>query len=202
MTIDFEKIPARERYRWMVASIVPRPIAFVSSISPNGITNLAPFSFFNGVCSDPPVITIAVTHHRGHEKDTLRNIEATKEFVVNIVGEDIAEKMVQCSGEYPYETSEFEIAGFTPVPSDRVAPPRVAECHIAMECTLLQVVRVGDPATGVVLGKIELLHADDEILTDGTPDPEKLRPFARLGADLYSSLGELRRIPRPVVPKS
>lgn len=199
VSLDFRELPARERYRWMVASIVPRPIAFVSSISPNGITNLAPFSYFNGVSSDPPVITISVTWRRGPTKDTAVNIEATGEFVVNIVTRTILEPMNLCSGDYPYETSEFDISGLTAVASSIVKPPRVAESPISMECRLLQIVKVGDPATSIILGEVVMLHADEQILTEGLPDPRKLDPVARLGGTLYSTVGEIIDLPRPVV---
>lgn len=199
LTHDFSRLPARDRHRWMVSSIIPRPIAFVSTISPNGVTNLAPFSYFNGVSSDPPVVTIAVTWRRSGEKDTLRNIEATGELVINIVTENIAAQMNTTSGDYPYEVSEFELAGLTPLPSQLVKPPRVAESPVHFECRLLQVVRVGEPATAIVLAEIVLVHADESVLTNGAPDPHKLQPVARLGGNLYSTLGDLFEMERPKV---
>lgn len=200
MIIEFETLRHRDRYAWMIASIVPRPIAFVSTISSDGIVNLAPFSYFNGVSASPPIVSIAIGSKRGGVlKDTLRNIESTNELVVNIVTESMAEAMVKCSGEWPSDVNEFDISGLTPLPSIRVRPPRVAESPLSMECRLVQIVRVGEPSTAIVLAEVQLMHADESVLTNGLPDPEKLRPLARLGGDLYASLGEFRSIPRPVI---
>lgn len=200
MIIDFRTVSARDRYAWMIGSIVPRPIAFVSTVNVAGITNLAPFSYFNGVSSEPPVLSVAVgTLRGGVAKDTTLNIEATGEFVVNVVHEEIAEQMVLCSGEYAPEESEFAQSGLTPVPSTLVRPPRVAECHIAFECRLLQTVKVGTPATSLFLGEVLMIHCDDEVLTDGFPDAAKLKPLARLGGNNYAGIGPLRDIPRPKI---
>jgi flavin reductase (DIM6/NTAB) family NADH-FMN oxidoreductase RutF len=134
----------RDIYKMMVGAIVPRPIAFVSTISREGVLNLAPFSFFTAVSANPPVVCFApmIRGGDGSRKDTLNNVEATKEFVVSIVSEDFAAKMNVCSGEYPPEVDEFELSGLTPVPSDCVRPPRVAVSRINMECRLVQVVHV------------------------------------------------------------
>ncbi len=200
MIIDFRTLPPRDRYRWMIASVVPRPIAFVSTISNEGQTNLAPFSYFNGVSSDPPVVSIAIgTKAGGVVKDTLRNIEQNGELVINIVSEEIAEPMVLCSGEWPSEQSEFDLSGLTAVPSQLVKPPRVGESPLSLECRLLQVVKVGEPATSLVLASVLMLHVDDEMLVDGLPDPARLRPLARLGGNSYARLGELFEISRPRV---
>src|SRR6185437_11732531 len=123
--IDPGSVPPQQVYKLMIGSIVPRPIAFVSTVSAEGVRNLAPFSFFNGVCGEPPVISVAI-QQREPRKDTYLNIQSTREFVVNIVTEAIAERMNLCSGEYPRGTDEFEVSGLTPVASDLVKPPRVA----------------------------------------------------------------------------
>lgn len=197
-TLDFNSLPARERYKWLISSIVPRPIAFVSTVSPAGIHNLAPFSYFNGVSSRPPIVSIAIGVKRdGTPKDTLRNIEATGELVINVVTEAIATPMVLTSGEYPYEESEFEISGLTALASTAVKPPRVKECPIQLECRLEQVIRVGDDPIGLVLARVELMHVDDGVLTAGTVDPLKLKPLSRLGGNLYAALGELMELARP-----
>src|SRR5215470_13794638 len=132
----------RDIYKLMVGVIVPRPIAFVSTISADGIRNLAPFSFFTGISANPPVICFSpmIRGSDGARKDTLRNIEVTKEFVVNVVSEGFAEKMNICSAEFPPEVDEFEMSGLTPVPSDLVKPPRVKESCINLECRLVQIV--------------------------------------------------------------
>ena len=126
MIIDPNSIPASLAYRLLTRAVIPRPIGFISSISAGGVANLAPFSFFNAVCGEPPMIMFC-TSNRRPPKDTLANVTATREFVANIVSEEIAEQMNLTSGDYPPDVSEFDVAGLTPVPSDLVRPPRVAQ---------------------------------------------------------------------------
>lgn len=200
MIIDLGPLPTRERYAWMTATVLPRPIAFVSTVSPDGVVNLAPFSYFNGVSSTPPVLSVAIGPKRGGvPKDTIRNIEATGELVINVVPRAIAELMVKTSGDYAPDVSEFDVSGLTRVPSQLVRPPRVGECPIAFECRCLQVVKVGAPdmATSLVLAEVVLLHVADDVLTDGRVDPHKVDPVARLGASLYATLGDVWEIARP-----
>ena len=142
ISINTKEIPFQDRYKLLIGSIVPRPIGFISTISPNGIYNLAPFSFFNGVCSEPMTVLFCpvIRGTDGQEKDTLKNIKAIKEFVVNIVSEEIAEKMNQCSAEYPYGVDEFKESSLTPASPTVVKPPLVKEAKIITECTLLQLV--------------------------------------------------------------
>jgi flavin reductase (DIM6/NTAB) family NADH-FMN oxidoreductase RutF len=200
LILKLEELSPRDRYAWMIGTIIPRPIAFVSSVDGQGRPNLAPFSYFNGVSSDPPVLSVAVgTLRGGVPKDTTLNIEATGEFVVNVVSEAIGEQMVMTSGEYEPGESEFAISGLTPVASTVVRPPRVLESPVAFECRLLQIVKVGSPATSLILGEVVLMHVADEVITDGRPDPLKIQPLARLGGDWYAGLGEMRAIPRPKV---
>jgi flavin reductase (DIM6/NTAB) family NADH-FMN oxidoreductase RutF len=176
-------------YKLMVGAIVPRPIAFVSTVNAEGVPNLAPYSFFNGVCPNPPVICFSTTVRAsdGRRKDTLRNIEATGEFVVNVVSEEFAAQMNACSADFPPEVNEFEISGLTPVPSDLVKPPRVAESHIQMECRLLQVVHVSSKPLGgsVVLGEVLRFHVDEALCEDFRIDPDKLRAIGRMGGPTY-----------------
>lgn len=200
MIIDLGPLPTRERYAWMTATVLPRPIAFVSTASPEGVVNLAPFSYFNGVSSTPPVLSVAIGPKRGGvPKDTIRNIEATGELVINVVPRAIAALMVKTSGDYDPEVSEFDVSGLTRVPSQLVRPPRVGECPIAFECRCLQVVKVGPPgmATSLVLAEVVLLHVSSDVLTDGRVDPRKVDPVARLGGSLYATLGEVWSIERP-----
>jgi len=197
MIVDPSALSHRDRYQWMIASIVPRPIALVSTISPEGIVNLAPFSYFTGISSTPPIVAIAVGAGRNGRKDTARNLELTKEMVVNVVTEELSKPMVLTSGDWPPERSEFDVAGLHPIPCDLVRPPRVAESPLAMECKVTQIVSVGPDPTDLVLGEIVRIHAKEEILTHGLPDPRKLRPLARLGGDLYARLGETMDLPRP-----
>ena len=189
MIIDPKQHDYKNIYKLMIGCIVPRPIAFVSTLSPKGVRNLAPYSFFNGVCSKPPIICFSsVVRQDGKYKDTLNNIEATKDFVVNIVSEDFAEEMNMCSADYPPDVDEFQISGLTPVPSDVVKPYRVKESRINMECKLVQIVRFGDhPGAGcTVFGEVLRFHIADELINDFKIDPDKLHPIGRMGGPTYT----------------
>jgi len=187
----------------LVGVILPRPIAFVSTLSLDGVANLAPFSFFTAVCPKPPVICFcnSIRARDGAKKDTLRNVEATGEFVVNVVSEDFAEKMVACSADYPPDVSEFAISGLTPVPSDLVKPPRVKESRVQMECRLLQVVTVSTAPGGgsLVMGEVLRFHVDDSVIDNGAVDPDKLRPIGRMGGIQYVRTTDRFAMTRPKV---
>ncbi len=160
MIINPAEHDPRDVYKILIGSIVPRPIAFVSTLSTEGVRNLAPFSFFNAVCAAPPVISISISY-RAAEKDTLRNIRETREFVVNIVSDEFSEQMNLTSGEYAPEVDEFEVSGLTPVASELVRPPRVKESRVQMECRLHQIVPVSDRPMGatLVLGQVSSLFS-------------------------------------------
>jgi flavin reductase (DIM6/NTAB) family NADH-FMN oxidoreductase RutF len=187
MIIAPEELTPRDRYYLMIGCIVPRPIALVSSLSREGVKNLAPFSYFGGVSSTPPVLSVAIASRRGKPKDTLSNIRETAEFVVNVVDERLAEQMNLASGDYPPEVDEFDVTGLTPVPSDLVSPPRVKESPIQMECRLFRVLDVGEPpnTTGLVLGEIVRFHLRDDLYQDGHVDPEMFAPLGRMGRQDY-----------------
>lgn len=176
-------------YSMMIRSINPRPIAWVSTISPGGIFNLAPFSYFNGVGSQPAALMFSVVNlPDGSKKDTVINIEATKQFVVNVVPFSAATSMAKTAVAHDYEVSEFDEVNLTPRASHRVKPPAVAESPIQFECELVQVVNVGSGpgAANVVIGKVLLIHVDDEVLDDaGKIDPEKLDTIGRMGGRDY-----------------
>ena len=202
MIVDPAASSIHDIEKLLVGVILPRPIAFVSTISLEGVANLAPFSFFTAVCPKPPVICFCNSVRRdGSKKDTLRNVEATGEFVVNVVSEDFAAQMVQCSGDYPPEVSEFEVAGLTPIASDLVKPPRVKESHVQMECRLLQVVTVGtEPGGGsLVMGEVVRFHVDDAVLDNGAVDPDKLRAIGRMGGLQYVRTTDRFAMSRPKV---
>jgi len=172
----------------LVQAIIPRPIAFISTLSTAGVLNLAPFSFFTAASANPPVICFAPMIRRdGSKKDTLRNIEETGEFVVNIVSEEFKDKMNLCAPEYAADTDEFAISGLTPLASDLVRPPRVAESHVNMECRLVQVVHVSPLPRGgsLVLGEVLRFHVDDAVVTNGRIDPDKLHAIGRMGGPTY-----------------
>lgn len=177
-------------YKLLIGAVVPRPIAFVSSVTADGTLNLAPFSFFTVASSHPPVLVFTVGNRatRDPRKDTLRNITTTKEFVVNIVSEEFAEKMNLCSGDYPPEVDEFQVSGLTPIPSDLVKPPRVAESHINMECRLLYTISMSALINGgnLVLGEVLRFHIDDAYVSNYRIDPEKLRAIGRMAGNSYT----------------
>ena len=205
MILDPSKIPFQETHKLMIGSIIPRPIAFVSTQSNNGKNNVAPFSYFNGVCSKPPTIMFAPARRGwdGEEKDTLINIRDTEEFVVNIVSESFAEKMVMCSTDFGSDVDEFEISGLTPTNSQKIKPPRVGEAKISFECKLNQIVEIGDGTAGsgfVVIGTIVLFHIDDGIYDNGRILTDKLEPLGRLAGNWYTRSTDTLKIYRKVKP--
>lgn len=200
MDLDPETIPASQRYGLMIAAIVPRPIAWVSTLGPTGITNLAPFSFFTGVTAEPMSVCFApVNNSEGSRKDTLVNIEATREFVINIATEENAEKMNQTSAHYPYGVSEFAKAGLTPMPSLKVKPPRVKESPLSLECELLQVVRISEGSLGgnLVIGKVVSIHADDAVWHEGRLSHKDLKAVGRMEGLWYARTRDAFELPRP-----
>jgi flavin reductase (DIM6/NTAB) family NADH-FMN oxidoreductase RutF len=188
-------------YKLMIGAIVPRPIAFVSTISAEGVGNLAPFSFFNGVSSNPPCLVFSVTRKRdGGKKDTLRNIEETGGFVINTVSEWMVEPMHQTSADYPFGVDEMIKVGLTPLPSLKVKAPRVQEAAVQMECELYQTVDIGGSLPGastLVIGKILVIHAHESVYHEGDIRAEILKPISRLGGAGYGRLGETFELLRP-----
>ena len=181
--------------------IIPRPIAFISTVSESGNLNLAPFSFFNAVASNPPTVAISIARNTPSKpKDTLANIEATGEFVINIVVESIAEAMNSTAAEYPGDTDEFEIAGLTPAPSSIIKPPRVLESPVNLECRLNQIITIGQGETesGLVLAEVIAMHLDDRVITDNRVDSRKLKAVGRLGGSEYSHTDGIFTLVRPV----
>lgn len=185
----------------MIGAIVPRPIAFVSSMDAEGIGNLAPFSFFTGCSSNPPVVCFCTTVRQGPVplKDTLRNIQATGEFVVNVVSEEFAEQMNACSAEVAPGIDEFDLSGLTRLPSELVSPPRVAESHVQMECRLRQVITVSENVGGgyLVLGDVLLFHVDEAVLDGDKIDPDRLLAIGRMGGPSYTRTRDRFDLIRP-----
>lgn len=204
MVIDPSATAPQNIYKLLIGLVVPRPIAFVSSIAADGVRNLAPFSFFTVASANPPVVAFCPMipgSGSGRRKDTLRNVEATGEFVVNIVSEDFAASMNVTSGEYPPEVDEFVVSGLTPIASDLVKPPRVAESRAQMECRLVQVVHVSDNPLGgsIVLGEVLRFHVSDEMFDNFRIDPDKLTAIGRMGGAMYSRTRDRFEMERPKV---
>ncbi len=201
MVIDPVTLERREVYKQLIGSVVPRPIAWVSSMNAEGQPNLAPFSYFNVACSNPPTLLFCPNRRAdGSKKDTLLNVEATGEFVIHIVDERTVEAMNATSAEYPHGTNEITMAGLTAVPSVRVRPPCIAESPIAFECQLFQIVPVGDGPSGgdIVIGRVVLVHIRDDIRPDTYIDLKALQPVARLAGNSYARVTETFDLPRPV----
>ncbi|MEZ6093495.1 MAG: flavin reductase family protein [Pirellulaceae bacterium] len=181
MEIDLNELSPSKRYALMIRAITPRPIAWISTVSPSGIVNLAPFSFFAGVGSNPPAIVVSIADKPdGSPKDTLRNIESSGEFVVNMVPYGVRDAMYLTSKEFDFDVSEVEQAGLKCVASKTIAPPRIVESPIQLECKLHQIVRVGSSAT--VFGIIQWASVDDSVLDD----EQKIDPAT---ADLIGRMG-------------
>lgn len=190
MDYDPAQLSTSAAYALMIRAITPRPIAWVATLSPGGVPNLAPFSYFAGVGSNPPTLMISIANRpNGEKKDTLKNIEASGEFVVNIVPGKLAQPMVRSADELPYESSEFTHTGLEPAPSHKVRPPRVAAAPIHLECRALEIVRIG--AANAVFGEIVWFHVEDEVLSlDEKIDPAKVDSIGRLGGLSYCRTAE------------
>ena len=200
MTLDPADLAPKDFYQHLVRAVVPRPIGWVSTVSGDGRVNLAPYSFFNAVCANPPTVMFSSTAGRdGEAKDSLRNVREVGEFVCNVVGFEAAERMNRTSASLPRGESEFGFAGLTPVPSQIVRPPRCAEARVQMECVVSQIVPLGEGplSAQIVFGRIVLLHADDAVLTDGQIDPAKLDAIGRMGGDAYCRTRERFELERP-----
>ena len=191
MHLDFEKLTAYQRYKLMASLIVPRPIALVTTVSAAGVVNAAPFSMFNMLGEDPPIVMISINKHdNGEIKDTAANILASGEFVVHLADEAIAEQMHACGASLPPDESEVDKVGFTTLPSSAIGPPRIAEAPVAFECKLWE--KLETDSRYIFIGKILWMHARDELI-----DIERHRvrlqnyfPVARFGASFYINTRE------------
>ena len=200
MKINPAEISIKEMYGHLVNLITPRPIAWVSTVSSEGVNNLAPYSFFNGVSANPPAVCFSPVNTRdGEKKDTVLNIEATRQFVINVVPAALAEKMNQTSFEYDSTEDEIAAVGLTPLASEMVAPPRVAESPIQLECELIQIVNLGEGplAPHLAIGRILLAHIADEVIVDGKVSSEKLDLVGRMGGAEYCYTRQKFEMSRP-----
>lgn len=202
VSIDPSQSDSKSVYKILIGAIVPRPIAFVTTLNPEGKGNLAPFSFFNGVSSKPPAVMIAITRKKdGSKKDTLINIEATREFVVNSANEWLIEPLNQCSAEFPYGVDEMVKVGLTPLPSKKVRPHRVKEAAIHLECKLYDTLEVGDGSEGsstIVVGTIVMAHVASTAYKNGRIMIDELKPISRLGGLSYGHTSDIFDLPRPI----
>ena len=204
MELDPQQVQADAVYKLLIGCVVPRPIAWVSTVDAGGVNNVAPFSFFMAITGDPPTIAFsssvrAVAPGAKVKKDTLRNVEATGSFVVNVVDDDRAEQMNLTSGDFPPEVDEFALTGLTAAPGVKVAAPRVLEAPVSMECRLVQVIPVGHVPHHLVIGEIVYFHVRDDIYdaSTGRLDMHRLRPVGRLAGNLYSHIHDIFEMKRP-----
>ncbi|WP_245617711.1 flavin reductase family protein [Nitriliruptor alkaliphilus] len=192
---DLELSPAdwqaRQIYFVMTGLVIPRPIAWVSTVGDDGVRNVAPHSYFNVVSHDPPHVVFSSIG----EKDTLRNVRASGEFVVNLVTEHVLEPMNATSADLPHGEDEFAWFGLEEAPSTVVAPPRVAAAKAHLECRLVHELPVGNG--NLVVGEVVHIHVAPDVWRDGRIDPELLRPVGRLAGTSYGELGEVFKLPRP-----
>jgi flavin reductase (DIM6/NTAB) family NADH-FMN oxidoreductase RutF len=205
--IDPSTAPPPSIYKLLIGCVVPRPIAWVSTVSAGGVPNLAPFSFFMGVCNDPPTIAFSSGPRGGdsrdggprRKKDTVVNVEATGDFVVNVVDDTLAEAMNLTSGEYPPDVDEFALAGLAAAPSVKVRAPRVGAAPISMECRVVQIVPVGRGPHSLVLGEIVHFHVRDDLYdaASGRIDMHRLKPVGRLAGQMYTHVHDIFSMKRP-----
>jgi flavin reductase (DIM6/NTAB) family NADH-FMN oxidoreductase RutF len=195
MQFDPQELEQTAIYKLLTGIIIPRPIGWISTISEDGINNLAPFSYFNAVGDDPPHLMFSTVHSNDSNKDTLNNVLATKQFVVNMVTEDLVAQMNMTSQPISANESEFELAGLTPIASSLVLPPRVKESKITMECEMVHHYKLENSKTGgatIVIGKIVLFHIDESVLLDNYKiNLDTYQPIARLAGSNYSKIGEI-----------
>ncbi|MFN0015576.1 MAG: flavin reductase family protein [Saprospiraceae bacterium] len=191
LTIDPTKIPTKDLHQYILGAVAPRPIAFASTISNDGVPNLAPYSFFNAFSSNPPILIFSSNRRveNNTTKDTLKNVQDTGEVVINVVPYAIVRQMALCSVEYGADVDEFKKAGFTPLPSEQVRPFRVAESPVQMECVVEQILPLGEMggAGNLIVCRIVLMHIAESVLTEGGRiDPHKIDLVGRMGRFYYA----------------
>jgi len=200
LSFDPKERTERENYKLLTGTIVPRPIAFVTSVAKDGTVNGAPFSYFNIVSSNPPMISIAIQRNAGVVKDTARNIIENKAFVVHVVDEDNVEKINETAASLPSNESEIELAGLTLIASENISAPGIEEAKVRFECTLEHSVELGEGdsiGTDFIIGKIVKYHIDESIYMDGKIDHKTLSAMSRLAGPNYAKIGEVISLKRP-----
>ncbi|WP_026691160.1 flavin reductase family protein [Alteribacter aurantiacus] len=198
--IDPKDISKKENYAFLTQTIVPRPIAFVTSLGEDGVLNAAPFSYFNVVSADPPLVMISIGKRAGERKDTSRNIVEHGSFVVHVTDEDNVNEMNETAANLPPDESEVEKVGLTPVKSTAVDVPGLQEARIRFECELEQHMTFtgNEGETDVIFGRIVHYHVAEDVLDkEGKVSVDKLKPVARLGGKEYAKLGKVFTIDRP-----
>lgn len=199
ISINPKENSERDNYKLLIGSIIPRPIAFITTQSDSGVVNGAPFSYFNIVSSNPPMVSVAIQRPTSEMKDTARNITNTGEFVVHIVDEENVGKINETAASLPPSESEVEVAKLTLVPSTKISVPGVMEAKVRMECRLVQAIPLGGdgPGSDLFIGEVIQFHVDEAIYENGRIDPRGLAAVSRLAGANYAAVGEIFSIERP-----
>ena len=199
ITIDPKKNSERDNYKLLIGSIIPRPIAFVTTQSEEGVVNGAPFSYFNIVSSNPPMVSLAIQRPDTHLKDTARNIYNNHQFVIHIVDDENVAKVNETAASLPATESEIELANLTLVQSEGISVPGVKEAKVRMECKLVQAIPLGGDGAGsdLFIGEVVFFHIDEAIYDDGRIDPRGLNAVSRLAGSSYAAIGDIFSIDRP-----
>jgi flavin reductase (DIM6/NTAB) family NADH-FMN oxidoreductase RutF len=197
MKIEAAKTGRMELHDLLGTAMGPLPVAFISTVGPDGTYNAAPYSFGAPVCSKPAILCVSIGLRAGQRKDTIRNIEYARDFVVNCVDESLIKQAVQASADYPYGVDEIKATGLTAIKGEMVKSPRVSEAKVSMECKLVQKLELieeykeGPGLRAIIFGEVVLAHIKDEVWVDGKIDPRRLKVIGRVGANLYSKPGEI-----------
>lgn len=191
MIVQSSTLDSRKAYHLLASCIVPRPVAWVTTLSPDGTVNAAPYSFFNAIAPDPPTIMISVNRQEGRLKNTSNNIFARREFVVHIINEELARNIKIISAPYPATEVEILDAGLSLQPSETIKPPRIPECPVQLECVLIHSMEIGSGPTDVLFGEVRVFHVDERVLTNGRIDPARLRAIGRLSGNAYCRTTEM-----------
>lgn len=195
-SFDFENLEKKEQHKLLIGSVVPRPIAFITTLSDKFTLNGAPFSYFNVVSSDPPLLSVSIRKEGSEPKDTLRNILNRKEFVIHIVSENYLEQVNQTSFQYPSNVSEIDVTKLTKIKSTKIEVMGVKEAKIRFECVLEKTLDL--PGSVLIIGKVVYAHFDDSVYVDGKIDLDKLNPISRLAGNNYGKIGEILTLKRPI----
>lgn len=199
ISIDPKQNSERDNYKLLIGSIIPRPIAFVTTQSEDEIVNGAPFSYFNIVSSNPPMVSLAIQRPGGRVKDTARNIYGNQQFVVHIVDDENVAKINETAASLPAAESEIELANLTLVSSEYISVPGVKEAKVRMECRLIQAIPLGgeEPGSDLFIGEVVRFHIDEAIYENGRIDPKGLNAISRLAGSSYATIGDIFSIERP-----
>lgn len=200
IAIDPTSNTERDNYKLLIGTIIPRPIAFVTSLSNDGILNGAPFSYFNIVSSNPPMISLAIQRSNGKQKDTARNIAEKEAFVVHIVDEHNVIAINETAASLPSDQSEIELAQLDAVDSEKIEVPGIKQAKVRMECVLEHAIALGgqeEPGVDFIIGKVVQFHIDEHIYENGRINPSKLAAVSRLAGHHYAKIGDIFEIERP-----